>query len=135
MTGYRDDDRPPWYRSERKRDWLMLLAMAVVVVVLYQVTTTEKAIASAGTLFLLYAQVTVFWECHRERWFWATIGIFGLIHFVVIALAAFTFPKGPAISYVFPIMMIDGFAMFGILKWLSFRLSRTRSDGSSRRLS
>lgn len=105
--------------------------MIILGIAFYQFTTEEKAFASAGVLFVLYALVTVMWNYRGENWFWLTIAVFALIHFLAISFIPFQFPPGPAISYVAPAMFIDGFAMFGILRWLASKLSTDKLDDAS----
>jgi hypothetical protein len=123
MSGYRLDERPRWRRNERKGDWLMLIAMAIVFILVSVFSTTEKAVASAGTVCLMYALVTAMSDYRHETWFWVTITIFATAHIAAILLISFQLPQGPALSYVVPAMFVDGFAMFGVLKLLASKLS------------
>ena len=133
MNGYRADERPPWYKIERKRDWFAALVSLIPSAIVWQATTREKAVETFGALLIFYIVVTALWEFRRERWFWATITIFALAHLSIIAFFTFQFPKGPAAAYVIPTAFIDGFVMYGILKWLASRLSSTTAErrGSS----
>jgi hypothetical protein len=100
-----------------------LLVIFVLVFALLQVTSAEKAVASVGTVWLMYALVTVMKDYRQEVWFWVTIAFFASAHAAAMLLLKFQLPKGPALSYVVPAMFADGFAMFGILKLLASRLS------------
>jgi hypothetical protein len=123
VDGYRVDDKEPWLTRERKRILIELLVIFVLVFALLQVTSAEKAVASVGTVWLMYALVTVMKDYRQEVWFWVTIAFFASAHAAAILLLKFQLPKGPALSYVVPAMFADGFAMFGILKLLASRLS------------
>ena len=125
MNGYRPDVEHSWLAEERKRDWLMLIPATIIFALVWHFTTREKALASVMTLLILYVLVTQMWEYRRERWFRAAISAFALIHVVVICLVPFPSPLRPAIVYVFPITMADGFAMYGIVRWLASKLSRS----------
>ncbi len=121
MDGYHVNDRPPSAKNERKYDWLAIIAMLPVFVAIWHFSTQEKALATSGTLFLFYVLISVMWNCRREKWFWLAIAVLVLIHVAVIWLVPFQLPTGPSLTYVLPIMMADGFAMFGVLRWLEVR--------------
>ena len=118
MNGYRANERQPWYKIERKRDWFAAFAALLPSAIVWQATTREKAVETLGALLILYIVVSACWEFRRELWFWATIATFALVHFSIIAFFTFQFPRGPAAGYVVPTMFVDGFAMYGIIKWL-----------------
>lgn len=123
MNGYRADERPPWYKTERKRDWFAAFVSLIPSAIVWQATTREKAAETFGALLILYIVVTAHSELRRERWFWVTIAIFALAHLSIIAFFTFELPKGPAAAYVLPTMFLDGFVMYGLIKWLASRLS------------
>ena len=128
MNGYRPDVERSWFANERKRDWLMFIPATILFALVWHFTTREKAIGSVGTLLLLYVMTTLMWDYHREKWLWLALSVFAALHVAVIWFIPFRLPSGPAITYVLPIAMIDGFLMWGVLRWLASRLSR-KDDG------
>lgn len=123
MDGYRVEHREPWLTSYRKRTLAEALLTFGLFFALMQFTSTEKALLSTGTVWVMYAVTIVMWDCRREVWFWVAMAIFALAHIAAILLLRFRLPEGPALSYVVPAMFADAFAMFGILKLLASRLS------------
>lgn len=112
-----------WLADERKRDWLMLIPAAILFAVVWHFSSREKALGSAATLLLLYVVTSRMWEYRREKWFWLALAVFAAIHIAAIWLVPFRLPSGPTITYILPITMIDGFLMWGALRWLAARLS------------
>ena len=130
MDGYRVEDKEPWLTSDRKRTLVELISASVLLITLMQFMPMEKAVMSAGTVWLMYGLITVMKAYRREVWFWVTMALFASAHIAAILLLSFRLPQGPALSYVVPAMFADGFAMFGILNLLASRLSA--ADRSSR---
>lgn len=124
MDGYRVEDKEPWLTSGRKRTLVELFCASVLLIAFMQMMSMEKAVLSAGAVWIMYSLITVMKAYRREVWFWVTIALFASAHIAaIILLPAFQLPKGPALSYVVPAMFADGFTMLGILKLLASRLS------------
>jgi len=107
----------------------MLMPAAVLFGFVWHFATRDKAGASSGALLLFYILISRMWDNRREGWFWVATAILAFIHVIAIWLTPFKLPPGPSISYIFPIMMADGFAMYAVLTWLGSKFSR-RSPNS-----
>jgi len=118
-------------RRERKRDWLMLIPATILFALTWHFTSRERAVAVVASFLLVYVLATTMWDYHRERWLWLSLAVIAATHIVIICLLPLRLPAGPAITYILPTMMADGFIMWGVLRWLAARLHR--NDGSDRR--
>lgn len=118
MNGYLDDNTP-WYGSERRRDLMALFISATLFAVVWYLGSADKALASMGAVWVLYVVTAQMWDHRREKWLWISVFAFAAIHIGAIYLIPFRLPNAPAISFVFPIMIVDGLTMWGLLRWLA----------------
>jgi len=129
MSGYRENDRAPWHRTgPARRSLKLLLSFAAVFLAasfLQELTTEERAVEIVATLWIFGTLIAVLSAHRGELWFWLTMTVMAVIHALIISFVRVDFPKGPALSYIYPVMMIDGFVMYGLLKLLASRLSST----------
>ena len=66
VDGYRVEDEEPWLTKSRQRAVIELVVTFVLFFALAQVTSAEKAVASIGTIWLMYALLTVMKDYRHE---------------------------------------------------------------------
>jgi hypothetical protein len=119
-----------WYQVERKRRRIILLVSWVIAGFVWHFSTREKGVGVAAALLLVYVQVETMWDHRREKWLWVSLTVIALVHLAAIWLIPYRLPLGPAITYVLPLVMIDGFLMWGLLRWLAYKLSPLHSSSA-----
>src|SRR5947209_12876061 len=111
------EDDTPWYLVEQKRRWIVLLLSWVIAALVWHFSTREKGVGVAAALLLVYLQVEAMWDYRREKWLWVSLTVIALAHLVAIWLIPYRLPRGPAIAFVLPLVMTDGFLLWGSLRW------------------
>jgi hypothetical protein len=108
--------------NEKTRDWLVLLATIPVFALTWQISSRRDAVIFVSLILLFYIVISSKWHLRKSGWFWICILVFGAVHLMIVGLTNLTIPRGPAISYVVPIVFADGLIMYGLVTWLEKRL-------------
>jgi hypothetical protein len=74
---------------------------------------------------VFYSIIALKWHLRRSLWFWGVLVAFAIIHVMVAILLKIDLPRGPAISYVLPIVAVDIGGIYGLVSLLEKRLPAT----------
>ena len=118
------EDGRPWYLVYEKRRWVVLVIAWTIAAIVWHFSTLETTAGAVGTLMLVYILAEIMSNFWKEKWLWVSLFVIGSVHLVIIALIPYRLPSQPAILYVVPIFMTDGFVMWAILLWLAAKFSR-----------
>jgi hypothetical protein len=106
--------------NEDKRDWLALVPAGAVYIGLLYLVAPGRALAVAMTAGIFYVLISRDWDQRREKKFWIVLFVFAAIHLIALSTIPFPDYKGPG-TLLLPFALADGFAMFGILRWIKRR--------------
>lgn len=107
--------------SERERDWLMVIPIGALYFGLLKIMQEEKAFAVCLTVGVFYVIISREWAQKSNKRFWTIISSFVLLHVIAISLVRFPHYTGPSLAIALPLMFIDGFVMWSILRWVEKR--------------
>ena len=120
MRGYLSD-RPTFGPRERgwlrKRDWLAAILCCALYLALLTVMQDEKAFVSGMSAYCFYVLISTEWAKRYEKIFWVVISLFVVIHVLGLSVVKLPNYTGPSLFVATPFMLIDFFAMWGILRW------------------
>ena len=111
--------------SEGARDWLMLIPTGVLFFGLNTVMQREKAFLIALSFGAFYIVISREWDKRGQQWFWAVLALFALLHIVVLSLITLPQFTGPSLAIAVPFLGADTFAMWGVVKLIEKRMSRS----------
>ena len=77
----------------------------------------ERAFLTSLSVYVFYAIISNIKRRKHDALFWIIIGSFAVLHIIALSLVKFPPFNGPSLAVAAPFMFIDGFAMWGILKW------------------
>jgi hypothetical protein len=103
--------------NDKERAVLMALAASAIYLALRNLMQDERAFLAAMIAFVFYALIDAEWERRRDLSLWAILSLFAAAHVLVLSIVQIPHFEGPSLSIAVPFMFIDGFAMWGILKW------------------
>jgi hypothetical protein len=125
------EDDTPWYLVEKKRRWAVFLIALVIMGVVWHFSTGDKGVGAALALLLVYLQIETMWDYRRETWLWVSLTVIAAAHFAAVWLIPYRIPRGPGLTWALPLVTIDGYVVWGALRWLANRLSPSRSSSAS----
>lgn len=105
-----------------RTDWLSMAALGVVFVLVALVSTPENALAVMLTLGVLAIVVQAKWSSRRDPRLWAVIGTVGAVQFPAAFLVHIPRLSAGAVSV--PFVLVEGFALWGLLNWMERRFPR-----------
>jgi hypothetical protein len=107
--------------NDKERAALAALPAIGIYLGLQHFMQDERAFLVALSAYVFYALIDTEWERRRDVSFWVVLSVFAAAHAVVLSIIQIPHFRGPSLSIALPFMFIDGFAMFGILKWIGKR--------------
>jgi hypothetical protein len=87
-----------------------------------------RSLATSITFGVFYIVISLKIKLKSKLWFWLVIGIFLLLHIVIIAAENPNLPSGPSIAYITPAVFVDIFGMLAIIAGFEFLWSNRRSQ-------
>jgi hypothetical protein len=111
--------------SEGARDWLMVIPAGVLFFGFNAFLQREKAFLIALSFGAFYIVISREWDKRGQQWFWAVLALFALIHIVALSLIALPHFTGPSLAIAVPFMGVDTFGMWGIVRLVEKRISRS----------
>lgn len=112
-----------WNISERKFNAVLFVGALLLLITLGHFLDDFKNAAIVLTLGIFIIITYEMRHDARRTWFIMSIITLLCVHLVVIYFVDPMLPSSPALTYTLPVVFIDGFAMYGILRWLRSRLS------------
>jgi hypothetical protein len=77
------------------------------------VSSLERAAAAGATGGIFVAIIMTEWRRRQEWWFWAVMGVFAIVHILLIVFIKI--PPLKAGIIIAPFVFADGFIMWGVI--------------------
>jgi hypothetical protein len=99
----------------RRSDLILATVCLVVFGVVALVSTLERALVFAVASSVFVAIIQTQPTAGRDARFWRLLGALALVHLLVLSFVPLSEFKFGMV--VFPFALVDGFAMWGLVKW------------------
>jgi hypothetical protein len=103
-------------------DWIVAALVVVVFSLVAWMSNLEKGLAASVTFGVFAAVIQTKWSSRGDWRFWAIIGVFAVLHIVVLFTVSFHQVRAGLISL--PFALVDGFIMWGLINWIEKHFPR-----------
>lgn len=98
-------------KSSRMKDLLAFIPLIPIFFLIAHVSSLEKALVSIVTMYTFYVLISEKWVNRKSTGFWLIVGLFGLVHSVIIYSLDIGGRISPAMICL-PFAMVDFFVMY-----------------------
>lgn len=95
------------------QNWTIPIACMLIFVPMLFVSSLETALAAGATGGIFLVIIMTEWHRRQDWWFWFVMGVFAIIHIILIILIKI--PPLKAGIMIAPFVFADGFIMWGVI--------------------